>query len=218
MPAGLSTREQTQLQLIHRYRCSLRVQDNIQLMAVSSSLQFNQPETQNKATVILIFNCHCATLKFRCVLILDKAIFEFLQVKECLKWFAAPLKGRRRFCCSTNHLGLSSFYLVFASCVLKCLKQCSLLQDWHFLLAEPTKMALVTRRPLGLDSRSVTWLWSRITASISEVTKLIKAKSKGNFMCQARRRPQKWMGSDQNNEPVVHTLPCELLVYRWEKP
>lgn len=110
MPAGLSTREQTQLQLIHRYRCSLRVQDNIQLMTASSPLQFDQPETQNKTTVFLIFNCHCATLDFICLLILDKVIFDFLQVKECLKWFAVPLKGHRQYCCGTNHLGLSSFF------------------------------------------------------------------------------------------------------------
>lgn len=84
MPAGLCAREQTQLQLIYRYRRSIRFLDNIQLMT-ASSFQFHQPEMQNKATMLLIFNWCSVLLKCFCLLILDKVIFEFLQVKECMK-------------------------------------------------------------------------------------------------------------------------------------
>lgn len=154
VPAGLCAREQTQLQLIYRYRRSLRVLDNSQPMIAFSSFQFHQPEMQNKATVLLIFNCCCVPLNCCCLLILDKVIFEFLQVKECLKWSGVPLKGCRRYDCSTNHLGLFSFCRVFVSCVLKYLKQCFILQDWHVLLAEPTKLASVTRRPLRPNHHS----------------------------------------------------------------
>lgn len=61
--------------------------------------------------------------------------------------FGVPLKGHRRYDCSKNHLGLFSFCLLFVSCVLKYSKQHFILQDWHVFLAEPTKPALVTRRP-----------------------------------------------------------------------
>lgn len=60
--------------------------------------------------------------------------------------FGVPLKGHRRYDCSTNHPGLFSFYLVFASCMLKYSKQYFILQDRHAFLAEPTKTAPVTRR------------------------------------------------------------------------
>lgn len=105
VPAGLCTREQTQLQLIYRYRCSLRVLDNIQAMIAPSSFQFHQPELQKKATMLLIFNCCCGPLKWFCLLILDKVIFEFLKVRV-YEVFGAPLKGHMRYDCSTNHQGL----------------------------------------------------------------------------------------------------------------